>query len=537
MGTNQLSVLIISGGSFQGLTVIKGLRKSDAIRICIADSAEENIGKYFADSFFLIPKVEREEEFISAVVSLCERENIDIIMPSTDVELHALSCNKDLFTKKGVYVAVFDLNLLDTVRNKRRLHMFLKENGLPALPLMEIGSGNVDFPLIGKPIFGWGGKNSIILKNFDNLEEHDKGTLATNYIWQPYYDDFLEFSVDFAIGLDGSISNIIQRRRIRTSGGFSIISESDNDPHVTKINSHYVISDVNPRIGTSAVFSCGVGENLPLFLCSRHKADIYSPSYDHETAHGVKMIRYLDEFWIKKIDRSKIGGIVFDLDDTLINQKAWIIDKLSILWKQKRRHLPEKELFLSKALFIIEKGNRGHLFDELGDVLNLSEDFKNDLITSYRDCIPNECPLYHDVMQSLVELNDMHIPLALLTDNPPLSQKQKVMACHFDDIFDAIIYSREFDTEKPNITVYDKVSELLHVDKSSLIMVGDNLYKDIVGSMEAGFLYAYWIVRDGTFFNFDDELFQKISSNKYHYSKVSNLRQVVWSLSENSRWT
>lgn len=556
MKPDLLNVLVVSGGSFQGLTVIKGLRASNAIRTCVVDSSEENIGKYLADSFFLVPEAKHEKKFIEALLSICENENIRLVIPSTDIELHALSLHKKVFHNKGIFVAVFNSKILDNVRNKRLLYDLLLQNNLPVLPVVELGANNLDFPLLGKPVYGWGGKNTILVNKPEDLENYNKILLEKHYIWQPYLKNFIEFSIDCAIGFDGTISPLIARQRLRTSGGFSVISESVQDPYIINIaqellhllrnegaqgiiniqilkkDTDYFVSDINPRIGTSAVFAHGAGANLPLFLCSYFNPEIYTSFYNSNIKNDIKMIRYLDEVWINKIDRENISGIVFDLDDTLINQKAWIIDKLELLWSEYNNSLPEKSIFLLKALSIIEEGNRSRLFDALAKEFNLSEDFKIELIDEYRNIIPQNCPLFSDVMQSLQELKKMDLHLALLTDNPPQSQKQKIKVCHFDEVFDIIVYSRELNYEKPSYSVFEEVSKQLNIPLHSLLMAGDNLYKDIIGSLEAGFKYAYWVVRDGTFFNFDLNLLKRLSNKPYNFSKITNLKHIIWSLSK-----
>jgi FMN phosphatase YigB (HAD superfamily)/carbamoylphosphate synthase large subunit len=550
----NLNVLVVSGGSFQGLTLIKGLRYSYSIRIIMCDSSIENISKYFVDSFHVVPEVNKKEKFIDSLLNICVKENIKLIFPSTDIELLPLSESLKLFKKKNIHIAVSDPDFLKLARNKHILYGLLIKEGFPTLPVLDIAELNLKFPIIGKPLYSWGSRGIILLNSRDEMSKYNMIELKTNYVWQPCLKEFEEYSIDCAINFNGKISDFVIRKRLKTLGGFAVISEYVHDPEIEesidkllncisskgargifniqilKKGSNYFFSDVNPRIGTSAVFSYKLGINFPLFLCSYINNEVYPRSQNNFKSKKIKMVRYLEELWIQKENSDNIKGIVFDLDDTLINQKQWIMDKLEILWSQFRKTLPKKIEFLLTAAQIIEEGNRSKVFDNLASEFKLSYSFKEKLINIYRDIKPKKCPLFPDVLPTIRELKKMNLKLALLTDNPPKSQKQKIRICNLEELFDVIVYSRELSQEKPNKALFKEVSNLLKIPEKSLIMVGDNLYKDILGSLKSNYKSAYWIVREGTFFNFEQRIFDKLIINKYNINKINDLRHLLWSL-------
>lgn len=554
MRTKILNVMVVSGGSFQGLTVIKGLRYSDLINIVMVDNSTENITKYFVDTFYEIPSVNRKKQFIKSLIKISKKENISLIIPSTHIELAALSENLELFNKKNIYVAISDFEFIRIASNKNSLYKFLKKEGFSILPVLNIKNKNLRFPIIGKPHFSWGGKGIIILDTRRDLDNYEISELKREYVWQPYLKDYDEYSVDCALNFDGSLSEIIIRHRLKTISGFAVICENVNDTklqrmierllkiirtrgargifniQVLKNGSKYYLSDFNPRIGTSAVFSYNFGINLPLFLCSYINPDVYPRLQITSRTKKIKMVRYLEELWIEKEDPNKIKGIVFDLDDTLINQKQWMMDKLDNLWSKFRNVLPKKREFLLSAIQIIEEGNRSKLFDALSEEFDFSNSFKEKLINIYREIEPQNCPLFPDVLPTLKELKKMDFKLALLTDNPPKSQKQKIRVCNLEEFFDVIVYSRELKHEKPSKAVFKEVSKKLKIPEKSLIMVGDNLYKDIIGSLKSNYKSAYWIVREGTFFNFEQRIFDKLLRNRYDFKNINDLRHILWSL-------
>jgi HAD superfamily hydrolase (TIGR01549 family) len=553
MKSDNLNVLIVSGGSFQGLTVIKGLRYANSVRIIIADSSEENISRYFADMFYVIPEISKRKQFIHSLLDICEKQHINLIFPCTDIELTALSENLSLFREMNIYVAVSDPALLNILRNKYLLYKFLIEKKLPALPIIDVSNKHLTFPIVGKPFCSWGSKGIVVLHSYNELGKHKLSELKANYVWQPYLKDFEEYSIDCAINFSGRISDFIVRQRLKTLGGFAVIAENVHNPAITKLikrflflirskgargifnvqifkkDSKYFISDVNPRIGTSAVYSYKWGINFPLFLCSYINPGIYNfqPRISSPTTK-IKMVRYLEELWIEKANHNKVKAFVFDLDDTLIHQKLWISSKLEILWSKFKTILPQKKEFLLKAIQIIEFGNRDKVFDALSQEFQFSDSLKKDLIKNYRAIEPYDCPVFPDVLPTLNELKMRGFKLALITDNPPESQKQKIKICNLQEIFDLIIYTGELNQEKPSKIAFKGVAKLLKMPVESLVMVGDNLYKDIVGSLGAGYQSAFWVVREGTFYNFEKRFINQLVKGKYNFIKINSLKSLLW---------
>lgn len=547
------NVLIVSGGSLQGLTLIKGLRHADSVRIILCDSSEENISKYFADRFYVIPEIRKSKQFIHSLLEICKNERINLIFPCTDIELTALSENISLFKERNIHVSVSPSDLLNILRNKYLLYNFLIEKNFPVLPIIDISSKHLPFPIVGKPFSSWGSKGLIVLHSCNELKKHKLSELIKNYVWQPYIEDFREYSIDCAINFNGRISDFIVRQRIKTLGGFTVIAENVHDPAIKKLvksflflirsegargifnvqiikkDSRYFISDVNPRIGTSAVYSYKWGINFPLFLCSYMNPKLYhsNPRIGSPTKK-IKMVRYLEELWIDKTNYDKVKALVFDLDDTIIHQKLWIGYKLEILWSKFKSFLPSKNDFLIQAIRIIEYGNRDRVFDALSKELHFSDALKKDLIETYRTIEPSKCPMFPDVLPTLRELKTSGFRLALITDNPPVSQKQKIKMCNLQGIFEIIIYTRELNQEKPCRMTFAEVARLLKIPVGALVMVGDNLYKDVVGSLEAGYHSAFWVVREGTFYNFEQRFINHLLKGKQNFRKISTLKSLLW---------
>jgi FMN phosphatase YigB (HAD superfamily) len=221
--------------------------------------------------------------------------------------------------------------------------------------------------------------------------------------------------------------------------------------------------------------------------------------------------------------------VVFDLDDTLFDQKDWILRKLVMTWEIERDLLPERARFLGAALRIVEEGNRARLFDGLCEELELGETDRIRLIDTYRSVQPDGCRLYPDVAPCLTQLRRLGYGLGLITDNPPASQRAKLERAGLDGYFDAILLTGERDIPKPDPRAFEEMARRLGLGGRHLVMVGDNLFRDVRGSLDAGFRHAFHIRRPGGFFNFSHELAARVMPMN-GCTAVDDLRELYWHL-------
>ncbi|HXB55266.1 MAG TPA: HAD-IA family hydrolase [Vicinamibacteria bacterium] len=548
----MFSALVVSGGGFQGLGLIRCLRESAAVRVVLADCFEESISRYFADSFHPVPRIADTQNFLAALLGICEREGVRIVLPSTQHELLALAEGRQPFAARGVFVGVSDPGFLRLAGNKRELYEFLGGAGLPTLPVVDLRREARPFPLIGRPIAGWGSRGTLVLRSERDLEGREVDEVAESHLWQPYLERFEELSVDFALDGAGEDSGFGVRRRARTSGGFAVISETAEDPAVETLMRRFTelvktkgarglfnvqlirergklyFSDVNPRIGTSAVHWCGTGFNPALHLCGfvdrRLREGLRPPP-----SSGRRMVRYLDQFWIDPVSAAvePARAVVFDVDDTLIHHKRWILGKLERLHEAFPDELPERGLFLLEAARLVEEGPRAQLFDELKARFALGPDLTAQLVQLYRASVPHHPPVFPDVAPTLASLKRSGLKLAVLTDNPPESQRLKLEASGLSAWFDVVVYSREAGAEKPSPEGFAVVAERLGIPARALVMVGDNPYRDVLGAARAGYGACYLLRRAGGFFNFDPSIFKELSEDGPEFRVIDTLQGLL----------
>lgn len=553
----RTNIAIVSGGGFQGSALIKSLTPVQSFRIVLLDCYEENINRYFVDEFYRVPLLVQEDKFISELQTIVADENISVVFPSTEYELPVLSRHRIELESTGMKLAVCGPEILGDLSDKKLFYARLRQLGLPTLESYN-GEDNSSaiFPLIGKPRKGWGARDIIIAKDQNEFLKLEKNSPET-HVWQKFLAEFEEYSFDFGIGFDGSISPIVSRKRVKTLSGFAVVSDSENIPeielHVRSLaawlaqnngvglfnvqalcepDGKFYFSDMNPRIGTSAVHGLGEGINLPKFVvesASQNTADRKPGNATNRKR--VRMVRQLQEHYLPILDTAKIKGVVFDLDDTLIDHKRWIVAKLNGLWNELRLELPEFSRFMKTALRLVEEGPRDTLLDRLMIELDLRPDLRMTMIETYRHFQPSDIAVYSDAIRCIEQLREQSLALGLLTENPVVSQQQKLDVFPYTADFDQIIFCRDVGVEKPNPKPFELMAERLDLAPDQLIMVGDNLYRDVLGALSADYNCAVWLDRKASFFNFDQTLFSEsypeFSDSYYRVSTLTELSEML----------
>ncbi|GGY14454.1 hypothetical protein GCM10008098_01560 [Rhodanobacter panaciterrae] len=512
------TALVVNGGGFQGLTLVSALQQRSDTRVLVCDLYPENITRYICDGYLVAPPLSDTHGFADFLLETVARERVNVIFPATALELHALSQLKAQLHARGVLVAIAEEGLLNRLLDKQSTHEFLHAAGLPVPALVDPLTFSYDQPLFGRLRHGWGGRGTVMLHSRDEAHAYH-GDLST-HVWTPWLAQFEEFSADFAIGVHGEISTIVLRRRLRTSGGFAVISESvadtvlgDTAQRTANSLSHAggrglfnvqmlqsgtdapFVSDVNPRIGTSATHALSECINLPGFFMDSADGAVSSPAPVRKMG---KTVRVLTDIVIPRLAHPP-KGIVFDLDDTLVDHKAWMLRKLEAIFPEIFSEHVEETTFLMRATQLIDEGERALLIDRLLALLALPTTLRDSAIAAYRAAIVSDTPLFPDVVPMLTALRAAGLPVAILTDNPHATQEAKVQ--HAPELrgIDAVIYARDHGNEKPDSAGFLQAARALSTEPKHLVMIGDNYFRDGVGAVQAGYMHALIVRREGGF--------------------------------------
>lgn len=169
--------------------------------------------------------------------------------------------------------------------------------------------------------------------------------------------------------------------------------------------------------------------------------------------------------------------IVFDLDDTLVKEidflKSAFFEIASVIENE------GYSLYQQMLVWYFDKEN---VFQNL---VSLYPDLSIDsLKSSYRKHLPN-FEHYKYIKDFLNELKQKGYKLGLITDGFSVTQRNKITSLGVGDLFDLIIISEEFGTEKPHEENYSAFHQF---NSDAYYYVGDNLKKDFVTPNKLGWV-------------------------------------------------
>ena len=112
-----------------------------SIRLVGADMSSDSSMLSVCDAIYQVPRGD-DPHYVDALLDICIKEKIDILLPIMSIELNALARNKERFAAVGTQVAVSDPEPLMIANNKRSLLDFLKLNGLPCAEYYSVRDGD-----------------------------------------------------------------------------------------------------------------------------------------------------------------------------------------------------------------------------------------------------------------------------------------------------------------------------------------------------------------------------------------------------------
>lgn len=256
--------------------------------IVAADCSDLAPALYFADQRAIVPRISEGMEYVDAIIDICNREEICLIVPTIDTELMLLSENKAYIEKNTkAKLLVSDIDVIKVCRDKTNTQRFLEKHGFKVPRMLteeEINTGNVDFPLFIKPLDGSSSMNAFKVRNEKELFAYLK------LIDKPIVQEFMEgveYTIDAFLDFDSTIITMVPRIRIATRSGEIAKGKIVRDEEITadvrrlltelKPIGHITVQcmktkrgveyiEINPRFGGGAPMSIMAGadscENL-----------------------------------------------------------------------------------------------------------------------------------------------------------------------------------------------------------------------------------------------------------------------------------
>lgn len=176
-----------------------------------------------------------------------------------------------------------------------------------------------------------------------------------------------------------------------------------------------------------------------------------------------------------------IKAVVFDLDDTLIEEISYIKSGFKIISEViSKENKMDKDTVYNDMFNLFNKSSK-YVYNRLFDKYGLSytnEDIMR-FVNLYREHKP-DIFLNDKNVNLLKKLKSKGYKIGIITDGYKESQRQKIRVLKLNSYVDEIVVTDELgrDYWKPHPKAFEVIKEKLNVDFNQMIYIGDNPEKD-----------------------------------------------------------
>lgn len=189
---------------------------------------------------------------------------------------------------------------------------------------------------------------------------------------------------------------------------------------------------------------------------------------------------------------AKIKAVIFDIDNTLVD-----------FYKM-------KELAVEEAIYAMIAAGLKKSHDEIWNAIDKSyqkhgieyqnifnevlEQFEGKVdnkklgaaISAYRRVKTGHILPYANAIPTLIKLIKRGYKLGVISDAPSLQMWIRLCDMGLEHFFDFVIAAEEAGEMKPSPLPFKKAIEILKLEPKEIVMIGDSMYKDIMGAKNIG---------------------------------------------------
>lgn len=222
-----------------------------------------------------------------------------------------------------------------------------------------------------------------------------------------------------------------------------------------------------------------------------------------------------------------IKAVVFDLDDTLISEREYVLSGFNVVSKEiSYRYNLDSSIVFKKMQELFNESSK-EVFNRILEFFNVDYTKEEiiDLINIYRNHKP-EIEFYDDVIPTLKELKDKGIKVGIITDGYKETQRRKLDVLKCNELFDEIIITDELGREfwKPHEKPYKMMAEKLGVELNEMAYIGDNVAKDFITANKIDICTIYIERKNGIYNDINN------SSNylsKYNINYLNEISTII----------
>jgi carbamoyl-phosphate synthase large subunit len=258
-----------------------------------------------------------DPNFIHKIAKICQRLNIDLLVPSVDEELLELSRNANELAPTRLFLPVTEY--IETMLDKLSMIRSLSEKGIsvPISQALVDDLNDIHFPCISKPRSGRGSRDVRVLNSIADamLLKLTLGDRAEKIMVQDKIEG-MEYTVQMLADDTGQLRAIVPVR-IDIKSGITIRAETEAEPHVIAAchSIHQAIPtsgcyniqlmhttegkvlpfEINPRISTTFCLVVAAGVDPFAIFFKQYQGNDIIP-FDA----GIKLRRHWTNFFLKQ---------------------------------------------------------------------------------------------------------------------------------------------------------------------------------------------------------------------------------------------
>lgn len=466
--------------------------------------------------------------YIREMLSICKRDNIDLIIPYQEREMLLFATYREEFENIGTQVLVSEEGLVNLCDNKKWTRQFFEKCKVQyteaATNIRDYRSG---YPCI---IEALDDKDNIVATRMANSESDVHYYLShfKNYLIRPFVQGQV-YIIDCFCDFEGNPVYITPRMKeeagINEVSKFRIVQDEvmieeakkileefrPRGPLTIKLTKqektgvNYYIR-LEPRFDDAVPVSIRAGADSPralLNLLLGNKESYKENAADNEVIfsrfeqsvclnkdtgrlHEIKSLKELAD-----MDDS-IEALLFDLDDTLYSQK----DYLRSGYRAIAESLPQVKDAFNRLCVAFEKG-QDPIKTLLKSIGEYSEEREKECWEIVYQHTPN-ISLYEEIPELFKELHKKKKVIGIITDGDPKVQNAKIDSLGLRPLVDEILITDELagngnpsGFHRPNDLSYLVMKKRLDIPCRNMAWVGDDKNVDFIGPNKLG-MHCYW---------------------------------------------
>ena len=232
---NGRVILVTSIGSVAGKCVISKLRECGCLVIgvdiypysWVVNASEVNF-------FYQVDLTLNKDKYRQQIIDICDRHNIELIVPLTDIDVDFFDENRLLFENKGIVLCIQNRSTLQIVRDKKKAEEYIAKisTGIQAIPTKEISEkadAYWEFPFVCKIKNGRSSQGLKIIETDEEYKAFVCSSGATDYVIEPFIKgDICVADLVYQKAL-GQFVVVLRKELIRTNHGCGTTVEIFSD--------------------------------------------------------------------------------------------------------------------------------------------------------------------------------------------------------------------------------------------------------------------------------------------------------------------